>query len=240
MKKLAAFFCFLPVFSGALADEIPAAPVRSLVSWLFKQDAELRSIAFPEVIAAATGKKVIAFDPADADDRRAATQIGQVMDAVLAEVNADEKLTAIPRINEVSSHFEDLMRAKLDAVPGFACEFPKTKSGRTLRSGYPDLRLRDEATGRIFYLDPKLYARGSRASSFRTFYFEPRQETNKVNDDAHHLIVGIEHDRAGNRWQFLHWELIDLATFRVHLKAEFEGANRDMYRPEAVVAAGPE
>ncbi len=34
---------------------------------------------------------------------------------------------------------------------------------------------------------------------------------------------------------FLHWELIDLSRFRVRLKAEFEGSNADMYRPEAVV-----
>jgi hypothetical protein len=32
---------------------------------------------------------------------------------------------------------------------------------------------------RVFYLDPKLYAAGSRDSSFRTFYFEPKITTNK-------------------------------------------------------------
>ena len=82
-------------------------------------------------------------------------------------------------------------------------------------------------------------SRGSRDSSFRTFYFEPKRETNKVNDDAHHLIVGIEHDRGENGWKFLRWELIDLSRFEVKLKAEFEGSNHDMYRPEAVVGAGP-
>jgi hypothetical protein len=100
----------------------------------------------------------------------------------------------------------------------------------------------DKPTGRVCYLDPKLYERGSRESSFRTFYFEPKQETNKVNDDAHHFIVGIEHDRSegqGRGWKFVRWELVDLTHFRVRLKAEFEGSNRDMYRPEAVVGSGP-
>ena len=97
----------------------------------------------------------------------------------------------------------------------------------------------DKPTGRICYLDPKLYAKGSRASSFRTFYFEPKKETNKVNDDARHLIVGIEHDRDADGWRFTRWELIDISHFRVRLKAEFEGSNRDMYRREAVVASGP-
>ena len=239
MKKLAPLLLFILWSAAAGADEAPSNTVQSLVSWLFKQDSGLRSIPFPEVIAAATGKKIIPFDPKNSDDQRVVARVGEVMDAVLAQINADEKLAAIRRINEVSSHFEDLMREKLDAVPGFSCSFPKTKSGHTLRSGYPDLRLVDKKTGGIFYLDPKLYEHGSRASSFRTFYFEPRQETNKVNDDAHHFIVGIEHDRDEKGWHFTRWELVDLSNFRVRLKAEFEGGNRDMYRPEATVDAGP-
>jgi hypothetical protein len=37
---------------------------------------------------------------------------------------------------------------------------------------------------RVFYVDPKLYAAGSRDSSFRTFYFKPKAAANKVRDDA--------------------------------------------------------
>lgn len=237
-NSLAVCLCFF-AFAAARADEAPRAPVRTLIEWLFKEDAGLRSIPFSEVIAATSGKKIIPFDPKNSDDRRVAARIGEVMDAVLAQVNGDEKLASIRRINEVSSHFENLMREKLNAVPDFSCAVPLTKEGRVLRSGYPDLRLVDKPTGRVFYLDPKLYARGSRESTFRTFYFEPRQGTNKVNDDAHHFIVGIEHDRGEKGWRFTRWELIDLANFRVRLKAEFEGSNRDMYRPEAVVGSGP-
>ena len=94
----------------------------------------------------------------------------------------------------------------------------------------------DKATGRVIYLDPKLYAKGSRHSSLRTFYFTPKRETNKVNDDACHLIAGIEHEKTGAEVNFTRWELIDLSRFRVRLKAEFEGSNADMYREDAVVA----
>ena len=98
----------------------------------------------------------------------------------------------------------------------------------------------DKATGRVLYLDPKLFAAASKRSSLRTFYFEPKRATNKVNDDAHHLIVGISHERAdASGMQFTRWELIDLANFRVKLKAEFEASNADLYRPEAVVGSGP-
>jgi hypothetical protein len=88
----------------------------------------------------------------------------------------------------------------------------------------------------VFYLDPKLYAVGSRESSFRTFYFEPKLSTNKVRDDAVHLVVGFEHEpRTGDHWKFTRWDLVDLSSFRVRLKAEFQGSNHDMYRPEAVI-----
>ncbi len=84
---------------------------------------------------------------------------------------------------------------------------------------------------------------GAASSSFRTFYFEPKKATNKVRDDAVHLVVGFEHEpwEGGSRspnamWKFTRWDLVDLARFRVKLKAEFQGSNRDLYRQESVVA----
>jgi len=92
--------------------------------------------------------------------------------------------------------------------------------------------------------DPKLYAAGSRDSSFRTFYFEPKKSTNKVRDDAVHFVVGFEHAlrETGSgfpkaTWNFTRWDLVDLSRITVKLKAEFQGSNRDMYRPEAIVAS---
>ena len=99
------------------------------------------------------------------------------------------------------------------------------------------MRIIDRETKRVFYLDPKLYAAGGRESSFRTFYFEPKKSTNKVLDDAVHLVAGFEHaPRENGRWKFTRWDLVDLAHFQVKLKAEFQGSNRDLYRPKAIVA----
>jgi hypothetical protein len=150
---------------------------------------------------------------------------------------SDSAIQRIPRINEVSSHFQDLLRELLNATAGLNCDLPCTAEDRVQRSGYPDLRLVDLETKRVFYLDPKLYAVGSRDSSFRTFYFEPKSATNKVRDDAVHLIVGFEHEpKSGGHWKFTRWDLVDLAHFKVRLKAEFQGSNHDIYRPEAIVA----
>jgi hypothetical protein len=230
----AAFLCA----KEPLASPAPNSPVHTLIPWLLHENQELRGILFSEVIFDATGKKVIAVDKANENDQRIIKQISGVLDQVVRRMNEpDSPIQGIQRINEVSRHFEDMMRELLNATPGLSCDVPHTASNRVQRSGYPDLRLVDTETKRVFYLDPKLYALGSRESSFRTFYFEPKVATNKVLDDAVHFIVGFEHEkRTGDHWNFTRWDLVDLAQFKVRLKAEFQGSNRDLYRPEAIVA----
>ena len=228
---------FLITSTFAIAEEKLSA-VRQLIPWLLDQDAALKGIPFAEVISATSGKRVIPVDRKDKDTARILATIGRTLDEVLEQLNAaDSPAKKQKRVNEMSKFFEDAIEVKLKAAPGFACEFPKTAAGHVQRSGYPDLRVVDKATGRVLYLDPKLYAKSSRHSSLRTFYFTPKRETNKVNDDAHHLIVGIEHEKTGAEVKFTRWELIDLSSFRVRLKAEFEGSNADMYREDAVVGA---
>jgi hypothetical protein len=239
------------------------------------EESQLRGIPFSEVIMDATGKRVLAFDPKAEVDRRVIKRIGDALDETLQRMNAaDSPIQDIKRINEVSSHFEDSLRELLNAGPDLKCDFPRTSDGKLQRSGYPDLRIVDMASNKVFYLDPKLYASGSRESSFRTFYFEPKVATGKIHDDAVHLIAGIEHQpspRSGSAtelrengsayapasalimipaswiagprqnspkttWKFTRWDVVDLSNFKVKLKAEFQGSNRDMYRSEAIVA----
>jgi hypothetical protein len=232
--RLLPLLCLL--FAGLLAA--PAAELQSLVTTLMNDEHELKGVPFSNVVYAATGKRVIPLDPTNAADRALISRISHALDAVLLKLNsADSPAKTKRRINEVSALFESAIKAELNAIDGFECDFPKLASGAHQRSGYPDLRLVDKKTGGVCYLDPKLYERGSRASSLRTFYFEPKRETNKILDDAHHFIVGIEHDGKTGAWRFLNWELVDLASFRVKLKAEFQAGNRDLYLPEAIAAS---
>jgi len=232
---------------ACLAGEAPAlqtspatrAPVDQLIPWLLDDARQLRGIPFSEVIFNTTGKRVLPVDRKNKIDQRVIEQISAACDATMKDLNAPNSIIQnVARINEVSSHFEDSLRQLLNSTPGLNCDFPRTAEGRVLRSGYPDLRIIDVASKRVFYLDPKLYVTGSRDSSFRTFYFEPKIATNKVSDDAVHLVVGFEHEarEKSGAWKFTRWDLVDLAQFSVKLKAEFQGSNRDMYRPEAIVA----
>ena len=75
-------------------------------------------------------------------------------------------------------------------------------------------------------------------SSLRTFYFTPKDETSKIQDDAHHILIGIEHDGRVGNWKFTAWKLVDLYNFRVRLKAEFQGSNRDLYQKELILDSG--
>jgi hypothetical protein len=189
------------------------------------------------VISGATGKRVLQVNRKDEVDQRVIKQISTVLDDVMQKMNAPASpIQKVGRINEASSYFEDSLRQSLKTVAGLSCDFPTTADDKIQRPGYPDLRVVDLASKRVFYLDPKLYAAGSRESNFRAFYFQPKIATNKVRDDAVHLVVGFEHEpRTDGRWNFTRWDLVDLSQFKVKLKAEFQGSNRDMYRPEAIV-----
>ena len=213
-------------------------PVDELIPWLLREKQELRELPFGSVILAATGKRVLALDAKSSADQNVIKRITAALDNVLGRMNApDSPVQRVARINEASSHIENLLRETLGQTDGFICDFPRTSEGRIQRSGYPDLRIVETASNRVFYLDPKLYAVGSRESTFRTFYFEPKVATNKVTDDAVHLIVGFEHEqKSAGRWNFIRWDLVDLAHFKVRLKAEFQASNHDIYRPEAIVA----
>jgi len=239
---IAVAFVVIATFAQAAAT-LPESPtpatgkaaVDQLIPWLLDEDQQLRGVPFSELISDTTGRKVLPFEGNNAVDQRIAKAISAACDETMKRLNApDSAIQNVGRINEVSSHFEDTLRELLNMTPGLQCDFPLTVEGKLQRSGYPDLRIIDVESKRVFYLDPKLYAAGSRDSSFRTFYFEPKKSTNKVRDDAVHFVVGFEHQpplRSGSAsapretgsgspkeggsaspktiWKFTRWDLVD-------------------------------
>src|SRR6478752_1426711 len=244
---------FIPCFaaiglaSACLAQTSPSpkGPVDQLIPWLLEEDQQLRGVPFGELIFDTTARKVLPFERNNAVDQRVTKAISAACDETMKRLNApDSAIQNVDRINEVSRHFEDTLRELLNKTPGLQCDFPLTVEGKVQRSGYPDLRITHRESKRVFYLDPKLYAAGTRDSSFRTFYFEPKKSTNKVRDDAVHFVVGFEQapretvsGSANTAWKFTRWDLVDLSRFTIRLKAEFQGSNHDLYRPEAIIAS---
>jgi hypothetical protein len=224
---------------GTLQAQEKKSDAAEFIGWLLQDERDLKGIPFSEVLASTTGKKILPVDPAK--DQAWLNKLGAILDRTLAKLNdPSHPIHSAGRINEASRFIEDELLAECDAIEGWSCGIPKTSAGEEQRSGYPDLRLvlKD---GSVVYLDPKLFATDSRSSSFRTFYYEPKTTTSKVQDDARHLLVGIHHNEGqGGQLRFEGWDLVDVSRIRVQLKAEFQASNRDMYRDETVVLKSAE
>ena len=236
------FSPFLLLFGGC--DRAPEAPVvyspqptiESLVEQVSAGDGTFTDVSFSSLIETSTEHTILPLDLSQPIDAEILAAIRQALTETLTKFNRSDSITnSESRINEASSHFEEGIRHAIETQPGFRCDYPRNAEGNLQRAGYPDLRIVHEPSGRVAYLDPKLVKTGSFDSSLRSFYFTPKVQTGKVLDDAHHLLVGIEHDGNTGRWKFLGWHLVDLTEFKVRLKAEFQASNRDLYRPELIV-----
>ena len=210
--------------------EIEPKDDTALVKSLLGENLSERKFSFATIANACSGKQVLPLtkDPAHL---RVTAAINLALRRTLAELNqTDSPVRQLRRINEASRFFEDGIHKHINELPGLKCDVPPNRAGEHQRSGYPDLRIIDVESKLVFYLDPKLVEQGSAESTFRTFYFEPKDETLKITDDAVHLLVGIEHDGKERQWTFTGWRLIDLSTLRVRLKAEFQASNADLYK----------
>ncbi len=214
----------------ATRREPAAAGDPALVKSLLAENLSERTFEFAAIAQACSGKRVLPLDDSP-PQRRITAAIETALAGTLAELNReDSPVRKLRRINEASRFFEDGIMERINAQPGLRCEVPPNRSGSHQRSGYPDLRITDLESGRVCYLDPKLVEAGSVESTFRSFYFEPKNETLKITDDAVHLLAGIEHDGQDRQWTFTGWRLVDLSKLRVRLKAEFQASNADLYR----------
>lgn len=189
--------------------------------------------SFQTIIEQSSGQRVL---PLDSVCKPVLDAIEQAASATIEKFNRPTSpLIGMPRINEASRHFEDSLLEHLDAQPDLSCQIPHTREGKAQRSGYPDLMILHQPTGRTYYLDPKLYEAQSQSSSLRTFYYTPRQKTSKILKPAHHLLIGFAHDGKDGQWTFLSWSLVDLSQTTLTLKSEYNASNRDLYQESTIV-----
>ncbi|MBL9156754.1 MAG: hypothetical protein JNJ70_04765 [Verrucomicrobiales bacterium] len=213
--------------------------VEALVSTVLNGGGTFRDVPFASLVEISTGKQVLPMTPDDPVDAEILAGLDEAIGRVLVRMNAPDSVThRESRINEVSAYFETALIEEIDRAPELECAYPRTAEGNLQRAGYPDLMIRHPESGRVVYLDPKLVQEGSLESDLRTFYFTPSVQTRKVLHDASHLLVGIEHDGNTGKWKYLRWHLVDLARFKVRLKAEFQASNEDLYRPELIIRKG--
>lgn len=239
-RLVSAFLIFLVVLWKPLpsaAEDLKSTSAAELIKWLLADPERLENIPFSDVIMATSGKKIIPMDDKDPVDQAILKHIEVVGSAVMATLNAPTSpIKKLRRINEASKYFEDALVEAL-TTGDFICNFPHTEEGSIQRSGYPDLELLHKPSGKVTYLDPKLFEETSRNSSFRTFYFEPKLKTNKVTKDAHQLLLGFSHDGKDGDWTFVKLDLVDVSKLSIRLKAEFEASNKQIYKKENIVGS---
>lgn len=222
---------FLPCFL------LSAQSIESSAKLLPEIQASMAEVEFGHLVPQITGRAVVKYDEEDAWQKEAISVIAKAADRVMKSMNAEKSpVRKRRRINEVSSDFEDALRMALNDQQDWVCTIPLNASGKQQRAGYPDLMLLHSPSGRRVYLDPKVYGYRQRASSLRTFYYEPKSATSKILHDAMHLLLGFEHDEAGGgKWRFVKWSIIDMSQVKVRLKLEFQTSNRVLYHPQNTI-----
>lgn len=202
-----------------------------LVSQLIKEDLGNRRFHFSTVMEASSGHKVLELDEGNPIHKEFLERLNKELEAITSELSRDDSpVRHERRINEVSRHFEDAILEAFKDDSEWQVGIPPTREGKTQRSGYPDLMFVHRASGAVFYLDPKLVEQKSWDSSLRSFYFEPKTKSLKINDTAVHLLVGIGHDGQTGAWQFPEWKVMDLSGLQLRLKPEFQASNADLYQ----------
>jgi hypothetical protein len=213
--------------------------VKALITTFLDGNGTYKDISFSEVVAASTGFQLIPLDTNNQVDSQILDEITKALDQSLKFFNQKQSPTHFEtQVNQVATFFEEKIRETINAAPELNCDYARTIDGNLQRAGYPDLRIEHEPSGRVIYFDIKLVETGTLDSSLRTFYFTPKGSDGKVLNDGLHLLVGIEHNGVASAWKFLRWHLVDLARFKVRLKAEFHANNQDIYLPEAIIRRG--
>jgi len=202
-------------------------PDTNLVINLLGQNLSTRTFSFTTVLEASSGKKVLPLN-GDAAHQRVTGAIGKALSSILSEAEKlDSPLRKLRDTGEVTKTLLESIHKLLDETNGIRCDLPPNRSGAQQAWGYPGLRVTDEESKIVFYLEPKLVRKDSEDGNLA---FEPNNETLKVTDDAVHLLVGIEHNGKEGDWTFAGWRLVDLSKTKVKLKATFQASNADVYQ----------
>ena len=198
----------------------------------------LKDIPLNLVIEALCDKKITPFDRSNPKDQQMLEKLKRI--CVVAGVEVNKKGIIRPRPNEVGNDIEPFVKDALKLV-GYQAYTPRTLTGRSKATGYPDIEFVDEF-GRTNYLECKTYNIENISTTQRSFYLSPSEEF-KITKDAHHLIVSFEifvADTMGRNYVFNcnSWKIISIENLLVDVKYEFNSDNRRLYSDDLILAEG--
>ncbi len=211
----------------------PGAGV-GLARWLALTPSGADAIALPfaEIVSAATGRRVVPFDAANAADAAALARAGAALDAILPRMNRpDSPAHAAAGMQAVAARFEDELRGTLLSPP-------TTAGSDTVAHGYPAWTWTDPATGKAYYFAVALYPTGGDPAA-TALTFSPGDAAARMTADGCCLLVGIEHNgKPGHDLAFLNWQVLDLAKVKVRFAPVFQATAQEALQPGAVLTDG--
>lgn len=199
----------------------------------------IRDIPFYVIVKALADRKVIKFEKDSLGDTRLLALLQQAISYCAEELK--EKPIRRPRPNEVGNDVEAYVRRAIEKT-GLRWSRPESRQGRAKATGYPDLLFYD-GENRPTYLECKIFAEGTAATTMRSFYLSP-SESFKVSLDARHLLLafGMEAAAISNSRDSVYtpqsFKLIDLHDLLCDVKYEFNSDNKRLYSSNLLLLEG--
>jgi hypothetical protein len=199
----------------------------------------VRGVPFYVIVKALAERRVIKFEKDSPSDRCLLGQLEQAIHHCADELK--EKPIRRPRPNEVGNDIEPYVLRAIK-MAGLQPSKPTSRDGLGKATGYPDLLFYD-AERRPTYLECKIFAEGTVATTMRSFYLSP-SESFKVSLDARHLLLAFGMEAAaipGSRdsvYTPRSFKLVDLHDLLCDVKYEFNSDNRRLYTPNVLLLQG--
>jgi hypothetical protein len=199
----------------------------------------MKGIPFSVIVKSLAERQVIQIDKADAADIELLKRLQKAIQFCSSELKSNPIRRSRP--NEVGNDLEAYVMRALPKA-GLTPARPTSQAGLGKSTGYPDILVRD-AGNRATYLECKIFAPGSDATTMRSFYLSP-SDSFKVCLDARHLLLafGMEASLiAGSRDSMYiprSYKLIDLHDLLCDVKYEFNSDNRRLYATSMMLLQG--
>lgn len=199
----------------------------------------VKGIPFSVIVKSLAGCQVIRIDRADQADVELLERLQKTIQFCATELRSSP--IRRPRPNEVGNDVEAYVMRALPKA-GLTATRPTSQAGLGKSTGYPDILIRDRQN-RNTYLECKIFAPGSDATTMRSFYLSP-SDSFKVCLDARHLLLAFGMEAraiAGSRDSMYtprSYKLIDLHDLLCDVKYEFNSDNRRLYTQSMMLSQG--
>lgn len=190
----------------------------------------MKGLPFEVVIKALCGVEVIKYDTEKSANEVMLSNIVDAMRSACRTVQNNPIIRTRP--NEVGNDMEPFVIQALSEM-GLKAQTPRTLTGKGKSMGYPDARI--EHSDYPVYFEVKTYAAKNHATTQRSFYLSPSEDS-KVIEDAYHILVGFEIERNGNNYVPVGFDIVDLYGLDCDMKSEFNSDNKRLYEAHRLLA----